>query len=259
MHERTMYYSTELKNVSRRLSYKARALAKLTEDTGVECPVNEDSDKLFDMTMEENVKTFLTKDPNDRLAAIAEYVFAEACSKHKQARLHGRRSIRHSPLVIRLAAAVYASMGNAGGVYDLLARCFNLPTSRNLRHYTENTASEPDGILFRNLLAAQSCFDERNPGCPSGDYRRTVALKLDEMHIRGRFGVDFKTNQVVGISADALEKSVIEREFNELIRLEKEGEDTMEVSVPEPNKKYLVFVATLLDKKQPKQQLIVAR
>jgi hypothetical protein len=57
-----------------------------------------------------------------------------------------------------------------------------------------------------------------------------------------------------------LEKSVIERElFNELIRLEKEGEDNMEVSVPEPNKKYLVFVATLLDKNQPKQQLIVAR
>jgi hypothetical protein len=118
---------------------------------------------------------------------------------------------------------------------------------------------EPDGILFHNLLAAQSCFDERNPGCPSGDHRRTVALKLDEMHIRGRFGVDIKTNQVVGILADALEKSVIERELNELIRLEKEGEDNMEVSVPEPNKKYLVFVATLLDKNQPKQQLIVAR
>jgi hypothetical protein len=121
MHERTMYYSTELNNVSRRLSYKARALAKLTEDTGVDCLVNEDSDKLFDMSMEENVKAFLTRDPNDRLAVIAEYVFAEACSKHKQARLHGRRSIRHSPLIIRLAAAVYASMGNAGGVYDLLA------------------------------------------------------------------------------------------------------------------------------------------
>jgi len=150
-------------------------------------------------------------------------------------------------------------MGNAGGIYDLLARCFNLPSSRNLRHYTENTASEPDGILFRNLLAAQVCFNGRNSGCASDDHKRAVALKLDEMHIRGRFGVDFKTNQVVGISADALEKSVIEREFNELIRLETEGDDSMEVSVPEPNKKYLVFVATLLDKNKPKQQVVVAR
>jgi hypothetical protein len=109
INQRVLYYSTQYKRVSRRLSYKAKALAKLTEDTGVECPINEDSDQIFDITMEENVKRFLSRDSGD-------------C---QQAKLHGRRSIRHSPRVIRLAAAVYASMGNAGGAYDLLARCFN--------------------------------------------------------------------------------------------------------------------------------------
>lgn len=259
MDERAVWYAQKLKRVSRRLSYKTRALEKLTEDTGVECPINEDSDKIFDISMEENVKQFLSSDPNDRTAAIAQYVFTEACMKHEQAKLHGRKSLRHSPLVIRLAASVYSKMGHAGGGYDLLARCFNLPTSRTIRNYTDNTASEPDGILHCNLRAAQVCFNERNPDCPDDDHKRAVILKLDEMHVRGRFGVDFHTNNVVGITEDALDKSVIEREFKELMASEKEDGDGEEVTVPEPNKKFLVFVATIADKNQVKQQIVVAR
>lgn len=259
MQQRTIHYRNKLKNVSRRLSYKSRALEKLTEETGVDCPINDESEKIFDITMEQNVKRFLSSDPNDRLASIAEYVFAEACQKHKQAKLHGMRSIRHSPLVIRLAAAVYASMGNAGGGYDLLARCFGFPTARHLRNYTERTASEADGILHRNLRAAQVCFEERNSECHAEDGKRAVVLKLDEMHIRGRFEVDFTTNKVVGISEDALDKSVLEREFTELLSLQRDEDVVEEVKVPEPNKKFLVFVATVIDKEQPKQQVVVAR
>jgi hypothetical protein len=261
MDARAVWYARKLKQVTRRLSYKTRALEKLIEDTGVECPINEDSDRIFDMTMEENVKQFLSSDPNDRLAAIAQYVFTEACMKHEQAKQHGRKSIRHSPLVIRLAAAVYSKMGDAGGGYDLLARCFNLPTGRTIRNYTDNSASEADGILHRNLRAAQVCFDERNPDCPVDDDKRAVILKLDEMHVRGRFGVDFHTNKVVGITEDALDKSVIERELKELLSVEKEDEDDVmqEVTVPQPNKKFLVFVATIADKNQVKQQIVVAR
>lgn len=259
MDERTNYFATRLKQVTRRLSYRTKALEKLVEDTGVECPVNEESDKIFDISMEENVKRFLSSDPNDRTAAIAEYVFTEACMKHQQAKLYGRKSIRHSPLVIRLAASVYSSMGNAGGGYDLLARCFNLPTGRTIRNYTDNTASEPDGILYGNLRSAQVCFNERNGNCPANDPKRAVILKLDEMHVRGRFGVDFHTNKVIGITEDALDKSAIEREFKELLSLEKDGDDEQEVAVPEPNKKLLVFVATIADKRQVKQQIVVAR
>jgi hypothetical protein len=83
-------------------------------------------------------------------------------------------------------------------------------------------------------------------------------LKLDEMHMRGRFGVDFNTNQVIGISADAFDKSLIEQELNELISLDRDREAVDEVSVPQPNKKFLVFVDTLLDTDQPKQQIVVA-
>jgi hypothetical protein len=62
------------------------------------------------------------------------------------------------------------------------------------------------------------------------------------------------------MTEDALDKSILEREFNELISLQKEdGEDVEEVSVPEPNKKFLVFVATIADKNQTKQQVVVAR
>ena len=41
MQKRTLYYSQRVKQISRRLSYKAKALEKLMEDTGVECPINE--------------------------------------------------------------------------------------------------------------------------------------------------------------------------------------------------------------------------
>jgi hypothetical protein len=142
MNDPAVWYAQKLKQVTRRLSYKTRALEKLIEDTSVDCPINEDGDRIFDMTMEENVKRFLSSDPNDRTAAIAQYVFTEACMKHEQAKQHGRKSIRHSPLVIRLAAAVYSKMGDASGGCDLLARCFNLPTGRAIRNYTDNTTSE---------------------------------------------------------------------------------------------------------------------
>ena len=67
--------------------------------------------------------------------------------------------------------------------------------------------------MHRNLRSAQVCFDDRNSKCPVDDDKRAVILKLDEIHVRGRFGVDFHTNNVVGITEDALDKSVIEREF----------------------------------------------
>jgi hypothetical protein len=64
---------------------------------------------------------------------------------------------------------------------------------------------------------------------------------------------------VIGNTEDAFHKSVIERELEKLMRLQKDDAMVEEVSVPEPNKKFLVFVATLLDKDQPKQQVVVAR
>jgi hypothetical protein len=64
MNERTIYYATKYKQVTRRLSYRTKALEKLIEDTGVECPINEDSNSIFDISMEDNVKRFLSRDPN---------------------------------------------------------------------------------------------------------------------------------------------------------------------------------------------------
>jgi hypothetical protein len=52
---------------------------------------------------------------------------------------------------------------------------------------------------------------------------------------------------------------VIERDLKELLSLEKKDDVVQEVAVPEPNKKFLVFVATIADKNQVKQQIVVAR
>jgi hypothetical protein len=91
-----------MNNLSKKLSYRQRALDKLTEDTGVEIEVNEYSDQIFDnKDMDARVATFLSSEPNDRTNAIAEYIFQESASKYRQAKLHGSRSIRHSPLVLR--------------------------------------------------------------------------------------------------------------------------------------------------------------
>jgi hypothetical protein len=62
-----------MSNLSKKLSYRQRALDKLTEDTGVEIEVNEYSDQIFDnKDMDARVATFLSSDPNDRTNAIAD-------------------------------------------------------------------------------------------------------------------------------------------------------------------------------------------
>jgi hypothetical protein len=78
------------------------------------------------------VEEFVRNVSDDRTAAIADYVFKESAQKYKQAELHGRKFIRHSPLVIRLAIVIYESIGYAECKFELLAKCFGFPTSRSI-------------------------------------------------------------------------------------------------------------------------------
>ena len=106
----TQYYATKAKNLSQKLSYRDRAIDKLTSDTGVDVQVNASSDEILSTTVADNVSRFLNSDPNDRTNAIADYVFREAVTKYQQAKAHGRKSVRHSPLVIRLGALIKQKM-----------------------------------------------------------------------------------------------------------------------------------------------------
>ena len=149
-------------------------------------------------------------------------------------------------------------MGNAGGLYDTLAECAGFPTDRNLRHYTSQTSHVADGILYENLDVAQQVFDRNNPACPDSDFRRHVVLAFDEMSTKGRFAVNHTTNEIVGVSRDAFERSIIEREFKELANNNKEDDD-LPVLVPETTKHFLAFLATTLCNDGKKQQIFVAR
>lgn len=214
----------ESRRLKRKLSYYEKLSEKMIEQTGVEVQVNETSDSLFNVDTAENIAMFLESDPNSRPAAIAKYVFLEHVKKYKQAQLHGHKSICHSPLVIRLAIAVRKAMGNPGGLYDMLAQCAGLPTDRNLRNYTSQTSHIADGILYENLDTAQQVFDQNNSDCSEFDFRRHVTLAFDKMHTKGRFAVNHTTNEIVGVSRDAFERSIIEREFVDLGKT-KNGDD----------------------------------
>jgi hypothetical protein len=81
------------------------------------------------------------------------------------------------------------------------------------------------------------------------------------MHTKGRFSVNHHTGELVGISKDEFELSVvIEREFKELTaNIEDENEDVEVLSVPQPTKKFIVFIATTINAKKEKQHIVVAR
>ena len=104
-------------------------------------------------------------------------------------------------------------MKTGGGLYDLLAKCTGLPPSRTLRRYSTHTSTVQDGIMYENLSTAEQEFIDSHPDCPTKDFKRHVSLALDEMHTKGRFGVNMHTNELVGVSNDAFERSVIELEL----------------------------------------------
>ena len=259
-HERAGYWSKVAQKYSRKLSYREKALKKLLEETGVEVAINEHTDKIFDTKVADNIANFLGSDPNDKNAAIAEYVFREACQKYKQAKSHGRTSISHSALVIRLGIAVYKKMGYAGGMYDLLARCAGLPTARNLRYYTSSASSVPFGVIPDNLDVARQSFDEQHPNCESLDMRRACVLSWDEMHTKGKFNFNHHTGELIGVSQDCFDRGVIASEFSVLDP--KSSDDDIaekDIVVPEPCKHYLAFIATTLSTGTRKQHIFAAR
>jgi hypothetical protein len=68
------------------------------------------------------------------------------------------------------------------------------------------------------------------------------------MHTKGGLSVNYHTGELAGISKNAFEVRETEREFHELNSMieQAKASDTLEVSLPQPTKKFLVFIATAI-------------
>ena len=67
-------------------------------------------------------------------------------------------------------------------------------------------------------------FDQRNPNAGPTDWHRHVTLAFDSMSCKGRFVVNYHTNEIVGMASDCLKPNVILNELKELESHYKTGE-----------------------------------
>ena len=113
--------------------------------------------------------------------------------------------------------------------------------------------------LFINDNVAQQRFDISHYGCGPRDFRRHVSVAYDEMHTKGRFAVNHSTNELVGVSSDAFECSVIAMEFNQLTSSTDSTNGSEKISVPEHTKHFLAFIATTISAEMPNQHIVIVR
>ncbi|KAL7503030.1 hypothetical protein ACHAXN_001589, partial [Cyclotella atomus] len=144
----TEHYKKQAKNLSARLSYKQRALDKLTEEQGMTVEINDTSDSIFNYNVANNVTCFLASDPNDRCNAIADFVFRESVKKYFDAKERHASGVRHSPLAIRLGALIYSKLKGGGDLYQLVAKIMGLPSDHQIRRYKHSTVNSMDGFLY---------------------------------------------------------------------------------------------------------------
>ena len=180
-----------------RKSYRGKLFTEWSHRNGVSVAVNSCSGEIFSDEMARNVDVFLAEEVSKD--SLARYVFMESVNKHKIAKKNGASSVRHCPIAIRLGAYVRGKMGYSGGVYDLLAKAFGLPSSRTLREYTIPTSNDPDGLMFANILRAADEFNNLNPGAGLHDWRRHCSLAFDSMICKGSSVVNYNTNDVIGL------------------------------------------------------------
>lgn len=251
----------------KRDSSRHKLFKRLSDEGGVEVPMNDGLSTIFSDGTKNNMSKFMSEEVSRN--SVAGYIFAESVRKHKKALESGARSIRHCPLTIRFGILIRSKMGYSGGLYDLLAEALGLPKSRTLQMYTIPTTNDPDGILLKNVMKEKQAFDNRNPNADRFDWRRHVTLAEDAMTVKGRLVVNYHTHEIVGTDNECLKPNIIEEELRELTRNETElveGDDsqTSEPKMPPLAKHFLVFIATTwspVDSKgnRSKHEIVCAR
>ena len=273
INEKAVKQAEEIKAL--KSSYRAKLFKKMSHNEGVSVELNGSSDLIFNDDVAANMEEFLSQEVSKD--SLALYVFKESVRKHKIAKASGVRAVRHCPLAIRLGALIRGKMGYSGGLYDLVASALGLPTDRTLQEYTIPTTNDPDGILIKNIMREMLIFNRRNPNADTYDWNRHVTLAFDSMSCKGRFVVNYHTNEIVGIASDCLRSTVILDELKELQKsdidispeqLEEQAAevaaDTNDPPMPEVAKHFLVFAATTWspeahDGRRSKHQFICAR
>ena len=268
INEKAVALANQLKTLQQ--SYRAKLFKKMSHDEGVAVEVNESSDYIFNDDVTNNMENFLAEEVSKD--SLAYYVFTESVRKHKIAKETGKRSVRHCPIAIRLGALIRGKMGYSGGLYDLVASALGLPTDRTLQEYTIPTTNDPDGILVKNIMREMQIFNDRNPNAGLFDWERHVTLAFDSMSCKGRFVVNFHTNEIVGMATDCLKPNVILNELTELQKSDMTGEQIQEAGedankdppVPDVAKHFLIFAATTWspnaqDGRRSKHQFVCAR
>eukprot|EP00957_Ditylum_brightwellii_P120210 9172661-Ditylum_brightwellii.AAC.1 len=137
-------------------------------------------------------------------------------------------------------------MGYSGGLYDILAACLNLQTDRMFKEYKVPMSNEPDRLIIQNIVCEMKIFDSKHLDASRLSWKRHCSLVSDAMTCKGRFVVNFHTNEVVGVAPDCLKTDVIFKEIEEVQKYDCNDDGSTEKEpIPELAKHFIVFICTL--------------
>lgn len=98
----------------------------------------------------------------------------------------------------------------------VLLTCLWSYSVRTLQEYMIPNVNEPDGVMLPNIEYEQDVFTQKNPGATNLNWRRHVILAFDSMIVKGRFVVNFHTNEIVGVTADIFSRDVLLKELRDM-------------------------------------------
>ena len=250
--------------------YKKLHLNLSGNNDGVSVPINATSNLIFQHNNTEHLAKFLGEDISKD--SVAQYMWSEACRKHQVAMKSGATAVSHCPIFIRLGLVIRKKMGYTGGLCDLLAKAFGLPTDRLLNDYEIPSANDPDGMMYKNIKRESEVFNRSNPGMDPLHHDRRVIVSYDAMSCKGRFVVGHHNNEMIGVAKDAFDKDIILSEMQEQLAMDQDGFETLEhyektkensAKKPDPvplAKHFLVLIATTISASaKHKHTFLVAR
>ena len=187
----------------------------MTEDSGVECDVQECSSIFNESALEHHQKFMSQNEVTEN--SLVDYIFEESVKKNEQAKKNGRKSVRHCPLFLRLGCCLRRQMGYAGGLYDLISKRMGFPSSRTLNKYNSPGANDPDGVQYGIIRRESYSFSRKFGGnFPVGSFKRNVTDGCDTMSICGRIVFNYNTMEPVGFAGDVFDKIVLRQEIAEV-------------------------------------------
>ena len=145
------------------------------------------------------------------------------------------------------------------GKYGFIAKVFNLPSVRTMSEYNSFDADIEDGIMYDVVDEVNSNFDD---GKPNHEWRRSVALKWDAMHLADKVVFNSRTNEITGFTHDAFDIDILMHEFQAGIESDENiDESTQNDSAPLKGRasQFLIFMISNLEKNMKQVKYVIAR